>query len=324
MAPAFRVANASFLNSGLLDDQEQTMNNGIMERQNAPENMKFLAAQRTFYTKAKFIAGSQACIACFTPLIGAVIVGVRPAFDEWAALLGIFATLLDTAWLDPKQTDFRRCGANTQEQFDSAVLQTTCNVVLRGPCSPEEDIFEASLSNSKANARLSNWYPQAASEVPLPVGRLICQRTNVWWDAKLRKRYRAWILTAVVIFSLSIVGYGLDQQLTLRKIVLDAALLLPLFQWAIRESKRQKDGAADLDRLRSYAEDLWERVLESSIVESELNLKSNELQTAILIGRRERPVVFDWAYRLLRRKQEEQMNENATVMATSYHQKVGT
>lgn len=300
------------------------MNNGIMERQNAPENMKLLAAQKTFYTKAKLIAGSQASLACLTPLIGAIIVGIRPAFDDWAAMLGIFATLLDTAWLDPKQTDFRRCGANTQEQFDSAVLQTTCNVVLRGPCSPEEDIFEASLANSKASAKLTGWYPQAASEVPLSAGRLICQRTNVWWDAKLRKRYRAWILTAVVIFGISILGYDLHQELTLRKCVLGAALLLPLFQWAIRESRRQKDGAADLDRLRSYADDLWQHLLEGSITEATLHLKSNELQTAILIGRRERPVVFDWAYGLLRKKQEEQMNENAAVMATSYQQKFGS
>lgn len=299
------------------------MNNGISNRQNSPENMKLLAAQKTFYTRAKLTAVFQAGLACLTPVAGALLASINPAWDEWAALLGIAVTLLDTSWLDPKQTDLRRCGANTQEEFDSAVLQTTCNVILRGPCAPEEDIFEASVANSKAKARLRDWYPLAASEVPLPAGRLICQRTNVWWDSKLRKRYRAWIITAVVLLTMAVLAYGLDDRLTVQKFVLDMAILLPLFQWALRECKRQHDGAVDLDRLRDYANSLWTRLLQSAITEDDLALRSNELQTAILISRRDRPVVFDWAYRLLRRKQEEQMNENATTMVVSFHQKFG-
>jgi len=40
------------------------------------------------------------------------------------------------------------------------------------------------------------------------------------------------------------------------------------------------------------------------------------LQDAILVGRRERAVLFDWIYSLLRTQHEEQMNIGADAMAS--------
>ena len=93
------------------------------------------------------------------------------------------------------------------------------------------------------------------------------------------------------------------------------APLFPALMWAIRECKRQNDAASDLDRLRAYTEQLWRRVAKSTISDDELTQCSRELQDAILVGRRERAVVFDWLYSRLRRQHEEQMNIGANSMA---------
>ncbi len=67
----------------------------------------------------------------------------------------------------------------------------------------------------------------------------------------------------------------------------------------------------------------WQHLLEGSITEAELHLRSTELQTAILIGQHERPVSSTGHTAFSEENRRKQMNENAAVMATSYHQKSG-
>jgi hypothetical protein len=248
------------------------MDNGISSRQNSPENLQLLTAQRLFYSRAKLIAAVQASMAGLCPVVGVVLTTIKPEADVWVAIAGIGAALADTAWLDPKQTELRKCGANTQELFDCAVLQLEGNEALKGNCPTHEDIYEAAELHPPSKAQLLlDWYPKKASEVPLAQGRLICQRTNLWWDSKLRRRYRGWIIAAVTAVSGVGVCVGVAEQWSVGRFVL--AVLAPLFpalMWAIRESKRQKDGAADLDRLREYAEQLWRSVSKNTISEDEL------------------------------------------------------
>jgi hypothetical protein len=92
------------------------------------------------------------------------------------------------------------------------------------------------------------------------------------------------------------------------------APLFPALMWAGREYKRQTDGAAELDRLRDTAERLWNHMLKSGVSEAEIESSARPLQDAILVGRRERATVFDWIYRRLRKKQEDQMNVGAEKM----------
>lgn len=294
------------------------MDNGIGTRQNSPANLKLLAAQRVFYSRAKKIAAVQAWMAGLCPVFGAVMTAFRPEADVWAAMIGVGAALADTAWLDPKQSEYRKCGANAQEAFDSAVLQLGTNEALKGACPSHEEIHEAAAQNvGSKTGSLVDWYPKKATELSLAQGRLICQRTNLRWDSELRRRYRGWVIASVVLVSVFAVCLGLAEHWSMRRLVL--AIIAPLFpalMWAIREWKRQKDASADLDRLRGYTEQLWSRVTKNTISEDELTQCSRNLQDAILVGRRERAVVFDWIYRRLRRQHEEQMNIGADAMAS--------
>ena len=292
------------------------MDNGIISRQNLPENIKKLAAQRHFYSRAKRLSAFQAVLDVLSPIGGAIAVALKPDSDVWAATVGIAVALLDALWLEPKQGDFRELGANIQEDFDCSVLELPWNTPLAGERVSAEDMHEAyeTYRPSKV-APLEDWYPKAVGPLPLFQARLICQRTNSWWDSKLRRRYCGWINGTLAVVVASVIILGLINGMSLQKFVLAVvAPLLPAALWAGREYRRQKDTALRSDRLRRYGESLWEQVINNEVDEFEVSKRSRELQDAILIRRQESAPVFDWIYKLLRSEQEEQMNIGAQKM----------
>jgi hypothetical protein len=292
------------------------MNNGISDRQNTPDNLQLLAAQRVFYVKAKRLAAIQAWLAAMVPIVAAAMTAFCPKTAGWAAILGIGTALADTWFLDPKQSEWRKWGANTKEKFDCAVLVIAHNEALEGSCPTPEDIFEAEQEyRPNPKVPLPDWYPKKATELPLALGRLVCQRTNLWWDSKLRRRYRGRVAIILVIITAASFLFGFAKHWSLEQFVL--AVLAPLFpalMWAGREYRRQTDGAAELDRLRDTTERLWNHMLQSGVSEAEIESSARPLQDAILVSRRERATVFDWIYRRLREKQEDQMNVGAEKM----------
>ena len=294
----------------------QLMDNGIISRQNSAENIRLLAAQRSLYSRAKKLAAIQAFVAGLTPVVGAIAVAVSPGVDVWAAFVGILVAFVDTAWLDPRQGKLRNLAANVQEEFDCDVLELPWNEPLAGRRPSPEDIHEAAGKHTASSAApLENWYPGAVAALPLHEGRLVCQRTNCWWDSKLRQRYSNWIIGALSVLSICVLVIGLLNGISLQKFVLAVmAPLLPAALWAVREWHRQNDTSVESDRRKEYCESLWTRVVQGELLEPEASKRSRELQDAILVRRRECAPVFDWVYRRLRRAQEEQMNVGAERM----------
>jgi hypothetical protein len=304
----------------------ELMDNGIASRQNLPDNIRFLAAQRHIYSRAKRLAAVQAFLAGLTPIVGAIAVALKPEADVWAALAGIIVAFVDTVWLDPKQNNLRNFAANVQEYFDCNVLQLTCNDPLAGRHPSPEDIHEAAEAYTPASAApLEDWYPRIVSSVPLFQGRVICQRTNCWWDSKLRQRYGTWILSTVSVLSLFVFVLGFVGDVSLQKFVLAVmAPLLPAALWAAREYRRQIETAEESDRVRDYSESLWSQIVSGELTEPEVSRRSRALQDAILVRRREGAPVFDWVYRRLRKGYEEQMQVGAQVMVEQISIRKGT
>jgi len=302
------------------------MDNGILSRQNSPENIRLLAAQRSLYSQAKKIAAVQAFLAGLVPVVGAIAVALKPDVDVWAALTGIVVAFVDTAWLDPRQSRLRNLGAKAQEDFDCNVLLLPWNDALAGRHPEPEEIHEAATGHSPSSAApLEDWYPRAVSTLPLYQGRLICQRTNCWWDSKLRQRYSNWVVLMMSVLSVCVFVLGLLRGMSLQKFVLAVmAPLLPAALWAAREWQRQRETALESDRLKQYSESLWDRMVRDKVTEPEVSRLARELQDAILVRRRQGAPIFDWVYQRLRRKQEEQMNVGAERMVNEIRPGNGT
>lgn len=138
------------------------MDNSISYRQNLPDNIQNLAAQRYFYSRAKKLASVQALLDILTPIVGAIAVLLKPEADIWAAFVGIIVALLDTVWLESRQSGLRGLGANVQEEFDCNVLQLPWNNPLAGQRVSPEDIHEAYRGYKPSkSAPLEDWYPKA-------------------------------------------------------------------------------------------------------------------------------------------------------------------
>ena len=290
----------------------------ISSRQNDPATIQLLQAQRHLYRRAKRLSAVQVVLAAGTPIVAATAIALNPNAATWAALGGIVVALLDVGLLDPSQQGLREIAASVQEEFDCQVLQLAWNEAVAGPRPAAEDIHEAAAADiSRPVGPLENWYPPAVAPLPLYQGRLICQRTNCWWDSKLRRRYAVGIVIAACVISLFVLVVGVANGMTLEKFVLAVvAPLLPAMLWAMREVRRQHAAASALDRLKDYGTSLWGRVIENAVSEVEVNRLSRELQDAIFYRRRENPFVFDWIYRRLRKRYEEQMNVGAEKMVS--------
>jgi hypothetical protein len=302
------------------------IDNGISSRQNLAENIHLLAAQRHLYARVKRLAAIQALLVGFTPVVSAFVVAVKPEWDIWAAFSGIVVALCDTVWLDPKQNSIRSFGANVQESFDCNVLQLPWNGALAGRRPSPEDVHEAAEAYSRASETpLEDWYPRAVSSLPLYQGRLICQRTNCWWDSKQRKRYGTWIVSTLSVLSVAVFLLGLVKGLSLQKFVLAVMTpLLPAALWAAREFRRHIESATESDRLKEYGESLWEQVVAGEVAEPEVVKRSRELQDAILVRRRESAPVLNWVYKSLRSKHEDQMNVGAQKMVDQINNRPGS
>ena len=288
--------------------------------QNLRSNIQRLAAQRYLYSWAKRLSAIQAWLAVVTPA-AALWAEAQP----WAALAGILVPLLDIGWLDPWQGRCREAAANMQEDFDCNVLSLPWNEVLAGRRPAAEEIYEAAKKARLPEAPLDNWYPTIIDSLPLHQSRVICQRTNWWWDSKLRCRYKIKILIALNLIFVVALFLGLLTEMPLQKFVLAvAAPLSPTFLWGIREAWRQKEAAAALDRLKDLGDSLWEEVVQGEVMEPEATSRSRELQNAILLCRRTNPFVFDWIYWRSRRDYEEQMNVGAENMVAQVNTASGT
>ena len=156
-----------------------------------------------------------------------------------------------------------------------------------------------------------NWYPLAVRELPLHLARLVCQRTNLWYDSALRKRYRRVLLTGCVVL-VAVAGFtSLAIDHTMTTFVLSTlAPMTPVMIWALRECNRQAATVELLDRLNDEVKKLWDRS-RSGATEQEISTRSRELQDAIFNHRASSPLIFDWVYNLLRRQMEERMNAGA-------------
>jgi hypothetical protein len=288
----------------------------IGAKQNEASNLQLLRAQRFRYGQAKKLSAVQTFLATATPIVSAVVVAVDPTTTVWTALAGVIVSVFDAGVLDSLQRRFREAGATIQEQFDCSVLGLVWNEAVAGSPVDGEDIHDAaSRYRLQTAAPVENWYPLAVDALPLFQARLICQRANCWWDAKLRRRYAAWIVAAVALVSVAVVVSGVVQKFTLEQFVLAVvAPLSPTILWALREVQRQRDTALASDRLRDHCRSLWGRLLAHQVTATEATALSRELQDAIFYRRKESSFVFDWVYRRLRDSYEEQMNATADQM----------
>ena len=293
--------------------------NNIPIKQNEQRYLDLLAAQRQLYSNAKNLQGISVFIGVPAVVAWSVLVAISPKLTVYAGLWGIAATFLEILFFSRLQKKTQKRAAKVQQLFDCEVLQFNWSNLNCGVRIEPEVIIEASNKFKKKNKKISalkDWYPPIVGELPIYQARIVCQRANVWWDSRLRRRYARWIVAILSVLTVSVFLIGLIGGLTLEKLLL--AILLPLtpaFSLGLRQYNEHNEAADSLDRLRENSEVLISKTVKGKLTQQDLETESYSLQTQIYDNRRRSPLIFDWIYSRLKKEQEEQMNKGAESFA---------
>lgn len=285
--------------------------NNIGELQNSAPMVKLLRARRRVYALVKRLQQTYFLITLALPIVSLVVVfnfdEAKPGLSLAALIIGALDAMFFDAWRKRKI----KMAARLQEEFDCCVLDMSWNSFTAGSQVSPEDVDEYGRNPLKPDAekQLQDWYPSDACKLPLHLARLVCQRTNLWYDSKLRKTYRSclWVITAIYFVALLI--FGLD--LTLGDFILVVLVPFgPFFTWVVREHHRQTDTITLVDRLCT---DIEKSIGSLSNPESQedAQARARELQDAIFAHRASSPLVSDLVYKFKRKGLEEQMQAGA-------------
>ena len=283
----------------------------IPHNQNDPKQLDCLAAQRYLYSRAKTYMVVQVILTIPSVIALSILTKLNPDMRLWNAFYGVAVLLIDSIYLDPYHRQLKREAANIQEEFDCTVLGIGWSVASAGSRPDPEAIHEASSKykhNDPECAKLKDWYPKIDNRISEPLARLLCQRSNLWWDSKLRRRYAFWLAIIVGMVSVSVFVVSMWKEFTFEQFVLGGfCLLSPAWLWGVREIRRQLDSSNELDRLKTYLESVWAKAVKGQIEEEELKDQSREIQNALLERRQRNPLIFDWVYNRLRKSNERAM-----------------
>jgi len=180
----------------------------ISARQNAAWSIQLLAAQRQLYSEAKWWRRLRAWSVTAMAVIGVAATLLAPDLLKVLGPVGaVFGVAQWFASIIEKQRT--NMAANIQEQFDTSVYPLDWNPVIGTKADAEEVIAAASRFKGD-RAKLTNWYI-IPNGVPRPLDVLLCQRSNLRWDAALRIAYANTILAGLVVLFLVIVAAAVAQ-----------------------------------------------------------------------------------------------------------------
>jgi hypothetical protein len=291
--------------------------NEILTRQSRVENRLLLRARDRNYRAAKWTQGLLVLVSVLLPVLGVLVGPSHPVVRPYVAVAGLVLLVLETALLDRMQKDRLKRGAKLQEQFDTDVLDLPWNRFIAGARVEPEDIraLSAKPLSPAREAHFEAWYDQCVGDLPPHLARLVCQRTNISYDARLRRKYGSRLLGATLTLGVALLFLGLALDVKFPELVMTLFVpFMPVLSWALRERMQHANAAASLTNLSSEWERIWTNALAGA---SEVNVtrESRDLQDAIYQHRERSALVFDWVYYRLRATNEDEAHHAAEALA---------
>lgn len=297
-----------------------TISNAILQRQNEEAQLRLMRARQwTFKVATRFLT-AQMLLTVAVPIVGSIWTLFVPALRPHLAALALAILVLDTLYLDRRYKSLVKRAAKISEQFDCTVLELPWNNFVAGEKVEAEDTGAAARAWAKheTDEELVNWYPVAAGQMPISLGRILCQRTNLRYDSSLRQAFGSVILALVTLVLGGLVVAGLAEDLSLTAWVLTLAPATPLLSWAGREYYRQRDTIEQLDELKAKATSFGNEALAGTCSEADCLARSRAFQDAIYLRRATSPLVIPFLYRFKRQALEGEMEDAAAEFLKDY------
>lgn len=278
----------------------------ISTQQNLDHNIDLLVAQRFYYSRAKKLRNLRLIISVVFALVPPFILFTVP---NWATTIGtiggvwaLFAFLLKTLFEDSNITK----AAKVQEEFDVSLFKIPWNKVLVGDKIPHEDVNYAKKKFWGNKETLKDWYSDV-SGFPYPVDVLLCQRNNLVWDWRLKRRYSiGFFVIAIAYFILTLI---LCSAFELKISEYIAMFFLPALSGYFLALDEGKDHLKASNKLRDLEKKLND-LLEIAITDhSKLGIKDLRQIQDCIFDFRKGPMVADWVYFFCRNDFEDNMTK---------------
>lgn len=295
----------------------------IVERQNRPEAIQQLLAQRQLYQDVKRIDAFRFWVAFVLAAIGFMLLLWQNSATEVARALAGLWLFLDLVLFRRLARGWQGRAASIQEIFDTEVLSLPWNKVLVGQPPIHEHIVEAARRFQKRGdiTLLKDWYPDV-SDLPLPLARLVCQRTNIVWDGQLRQRYSVIMLAFVALLAGATIIYAMFTGVTILDYLLIFLPSLPILILGAEVVNGQQAAVKQLDKLQALAHSFWIESLSGGISNKRSIEQSRALQDCIFINRKQNPLVPELVYHYLRGAYETDSWESADRLAKEAKQAI--
>lgn len=291
--------------------------NTIPVIQNDPQQLRKLLVEDRAYSKAKVWHTFQIFLVVFTSA-GLSLLAIK--CEKWgprAALYGVIVSILDFYLFDPLISKLKKRAASVRECFDLDVL-TLPESPFREANISIEDIL--SIPNPWPKARKKNkvdWYPVFVKDIPIEPARLICQRSSMQYDERLRNSFTYLWIGLVVIIVIIWGGWLIVKNPDFYRIAVITSAILPAFLFCVKQNQLNKEACANIASMRTYFDNVWQKSL-GTIGLNQLTDSSRKIQDALFDHRSQRPLVPDFYYKWMRDQNEQIMNAAAIDYVNKY------
>lgn len=279
--------------------------NNIVELENSQVHINQLKAARHLYTKAGRYSTLYMIFCVFIP----VVISIGRMFlnpDDHFALNAMMAygvvALVAGFIFESKVSKHRKLAAKIQQLFDSEVFELEWSSHLWGAKPSLENISD-NLGNLQ-NDGFRNWYDSRIDGLNGMEAILICQRTNLAYDSKLRKQFNYIVSTVatVVLLLILLVSFYRNEGIQ-TAIVFVGVPLVPMIKWFFSTKKRNLDDIESCESLKSFIDNSIEKLKKNHRAINESALY--RIQDRIYIHRKTAFKIPDCLYNIMRKGQEE-------------------
>jgi hypothetical protein len=275
----------------------------INKIQNTNHCIELLAAQRVIYREAKKYRTIRIVGSFGLTIIAPVVILFFPELKITLGIVGGIWTIM-AFLISARESSKVKEAATIQEEFDTLTFELDWNNIQCGS-KVSNEIIHSSASKYIDKSDLKNWYGDLDG-ITTNLSILICQRSNLVWDWRLRKQF-AWtiIIALLILFGLGL-GISLYHKLTLQTYLI--SILLPsasAFILGIKEVKEHFDSAKSKEALEKKINSMWEKSITSLVSPTKLELR--QVQDKIYQLRTNTALIPEWWYDTLKGDFEKSM-----------------
>ena len=296
----------------------------IIENENLSVNIERLAAQREMYSLGKTYFNLQlifnVLITVLLLVVGLLLNHFCEIKIDWVRTFYAFTILLiDNLVITSLINQLRQKASSVQEMFDCDVLNIEWNKILVGEKPHNEEVnkfYKKHLSRVKDLSNLKNWYAISISEINTNAAKLICQRSNFYYDFALRNYFIRWVIGIAVALLIIIVFSSCLNDVSTRTLFISGLFpYLPILSMALRLYNEHTTSIKNLESLKSAINSAWSNLLKKEVV-SEQTIR--QIQDKIFLNRKSNPLIPDKMYNKLRSNLEEQMYYSVSLLVEEY------